>query len=407
MAEDIKLSDCPVKGQIDRNATYNGKSWQIRIKCFDENGEVDYKLKKGFLTADEANDAKETYDKEFASEARKHGFATCYAEEMSVKSYLEYYLEEILSSYCAPTTMMVYRYTLYKHILPNWKSDPMLAEVTENELNQLLDVISGTSKTAANKAREYMYLALRYAYYDEKRIHTLPKLKKCPRENKPLNILDKKEIRQLLAVAKDTEWYLEYLLALFLGLRKGEIRGLKFSDFDVDAHTVNIQRQLNHHRKFIDGTCEKVDSVQILTDPKTLHSNRVLHVPDYVWQEVLKRKAVVEANKEKYGDAYIDNHYVSCTEVGNPRGETSINTALTRLCVNNGIKHISVHGLRHCYASILLEQGYELPIISGALGHVSINTTYEMYADIIDGNKEILTYLNELYAMDEEDSLCS
>ena len=33
--------------------------------------------------------------------------------------------------------------------------------------------------------------------------------------------------------------------------------------------------------------------------------------------------------------------------------------------------------------------------------------TYEMYADIIDGNKEILTYLNELYAMDEEDSLCS
>lgn len=407
MAEYSKISDCPVKGQIDRKATFNGKSWQIRIKCFDENGEVDYKLKKGFLTADEANDAKEVHDKEFASEARKHGFATCYAEEMSVKSYFEYYLEEILSSYCAPTTMMVYRYTLYKHIFPNWKSDPMLAEVTENELNQLLDVISGTSKTAANKAREYMYLALRYAYYDEKRIHTLPKLKKCPRENKPLNILDKKEIRQLLAVAKDTEWYLEYLLALFLGLRKGEIRGLKFSDFDVDAHTVNIQRQLNHHRKFIDGTCEKVDSVQILTDPKTLHSNRVLHVPDYVWQEVLKRKAVVEANKEKYGDAYIDNDYVSCTEVGNPRGETSINTALTRLCVNNGIKHISVHGLRHCYASILLEQGYELPIISGALGHVSINTTYEMYADIIDGNKEILTYLNELYAMDEEDSLCS
>lgn len=407
MAEYSKISDCPVKGQIDRKATFNGKSWQIRIKCFDENGEVDYKLKKGFLTADEANDAKEVHDKEFASEARKHGFATCYAEEMSVKSYFEYYLEEILSSYCAPTTMMVYRYTLYKHILPNWKSDPMLAEVTENELNQLLDVISGTSKTAANKAREYMYLALRYAYYDEKRIHTLPKLKKCPRENKPLNILDKKEIRQLLAVAKDTEWYLEYLLALFLGLRKGEIRGLKFSDFDVDAHTVNIQRQLNHHRKFIDGTCEKVDSVQILTDPKTLHSNRVLHVPDYVWQEVLKRKVVVEAHKEKYGDAYIDNDYVSCTEVGNPRGETSINTALTKLCVNNGIKHISVHGLRHCYASILLEQGYELPIISGALGHVSINTTYEMYADIIDGNKEILTYLNELYAMDEEDSLCS
>lgn len=408
MAEYSRISDCPVKGQIDRNATYNGKSWQIRYKCFDEKGEIKYKVKKGFLTADEANEAKKVYDKAYASEARKRGFATCYAKDMSAKSYFEYYLEEILSSYCAPTTMMVYRYTLYNHILPNWKSDPMLAEVTENELNQLLDVIRGTSKTAANKAREYMYLALRHAFYFEKRIKTLPKLRKCPREKKPLNTLNKDEIRQLLAAAKNTEWYLEYLLALFLGLRKGEIRGLKFSDFDEATHTVSIQRQLNHHSKFIDGTCKKIDSVQILTDPKTVHSNRVLHVPDYVWQEVLKRKAVVEANRKKYGDTYIDNDYVSCTEVGNPRGETSINTALTRLCVNNGMKHISVHGLRHCYASILLEQGYELSIISGVLGHVSINTTYVMYADISDGDTEILTYLNELYAMDdEEDSLCS
>lgn len=42
-----KIADiCPVKGQIDRNARFNGISWQIRIKLFDENKEVQYKLKK-------------------------------------------------------------------------------------------------------------------------------------------------------------------------------------------------------------------------------------------------------------------------------------------------------------------------------------------------------------------------
>ena len=44
-----KIADiCPVKGQIDRNARFNGISWQIRIKLFDENKEVQYKLIKGF-----------------------------------------------------------------------------------------------------------------------------------------------------------------------------------------------------------------------------------------------------------------------------------------------------------------------------------------------------------------------
>jgi site-specific recombinase XerD len=48
-----------------------------------------------------------------------------------------------------------------------------------------------------------------------------------------------------------------------------------------------------------------------------------------------------------------------------------------------------------------LEQGYELPVISAMLGHSSINTTYEYYTDVIEGNTEILTCLNELYAMDD------
>ena len=129
-----KIADiCPVKGQIDRNARINCISWQIRIKLFDENKEVQYKLKKGFSTADEANAAKEKYDSDFKREARRYGLATEYSKDLSLKAYLEYFLEEILTSYCQATTMMVYRYTLYRHILPDWKSDTMLAKVTDKE----------------------------------------------------------------------------------------------------------------------------------------------------------------------------------------------------------------------------------------------------------------------------------
>jgi tyrosine recombinase xerC-like len=399
-----KIADiCPVKGQIDRNARFNGISWQIRIKLFDENKEVQYKLKKGFLTADEANDVKEKYDSDFKRDARRYGLATEYSKDLSLKAYLEYFLEEILASYCQATTMMVYRYTLYKHILPDWKSDTMLAKVTDEELNQLLDAVAKTSKIAANKAREFLYLALRHAYYNEKRINNLPILKKCPRPKQKVNTLNKEELRKLLEVASKSNWYLEILLALFLGLRKGEIRGLKFSDFDDEQQTVMIQRQLSVDKEYYDSTYEKKTSKPVIKAPKTKNSVRRLHVPDYVWAEVLKRKDTIEARKNCIGDKYVDNDYVSCDELGKPRGETSINTALNKLCKRNGIKHMTVHGLRHCYASILLELGYDLPTISGLLGHSSVNTTYEMYAEVIDGNSEILTCLNELYAMDEED----
>ena len=238
---------------------------------------------------------------------------------------------------------------------------------------------------------------------NEKRINNLPMLKKCPRPKQKVNTLNKEELRKLLEVTSKSNWYLEILLALFLGLRKGEIRGLKFSDFDEEQQTVMIQRQLSVDKEYYDLTYEKKSSKYVVKAPKTKNSVRKLHVPDYVWAEVLKRKDTIEAQKNCAGEKYVDNDYVSCDELGKPRGETSINTALNKLCKRNGIKHMTVHGLRHCYASILLELGYDLPTISGLLGHSSINTTYEMYAEVIDGNSEILTCLNELYAMDEED----
>lgn len=403
MAENSKLVDAPFKGQIEGNATYNGTSWQIRIKALLEDGTVKYAPKKGFNTSDDANKAKEEYDKAFEVAARRQGLSTVLDGNMSVHNYFKYYLENILGSYCEPSTEMVYRYTLYKYILPSWEKDIQLEMVSEDELNQVLQVLSKESAIAASKAREFMYLALKHAYYKEKRIATLPKMQKCTRPNATVNVLNKCEIKKLLMVASKTNWYLEILLALFVGLRKGEILGLKFTDFDESSQSVKISRQLSVSTSFVEGSYNILSSEKIEKAPKTDNSVRVLHVPDYVWAEVQKRKAYVDANKEKFGDKYSDNGYVSCTELGKSRGISSLNTTLTKLCARNGIKHITVHGLRHCYASILFEQKYELPIISALLGHSSVNTTYEFYVDIIEANNEILTCLNELYAIDSEE----
>lgn len=404
MAECSELDSCPIKGQIVGNATYNGKSWQIRIKIMLEDGKIKYTVKKGFSNPEDANQSKEEFDRAFERDARRQGLATTMAMNMSVQDYLKYYLEEILGSYCAPSTEMVYRYTLYKHILPNWDKNIQLELLREDELNQLLETLEKESVTTASKAREFMYLAFKHACNKEKRISRIPRMKKCPRSEASVNVLNKNEIKELLAAASKTNWYLEILLALFVGLRKSEILGLKFSDFDEVSQSVSISRQLAVSAVYEEGSYKKLSSERIEKAPKTHNSVRIIHVPDYVWQELDKRRASVEKDKERLGSGYCDAGYVSCTEDGHPRGVSSLNTTLTKLCARNGIKHMTVHGLRHCYASILLEQKYELPVISALLGHSSINTTYEFYADIIEANSEIITCLNELYAVDDEES---
>lgn len=404
MAENCQMMDDPIKGTIVKNAKFNGSNWQIRVKSYEENGDIRYRVIKGFSTAEEANLQKAEFDRKFERDARRWGMASTVAADISVQEYLKYYLEEVLGSYCEPSTEMVYRYTLYKHILPHWVKETRLSLVNSDEINQLLEVLASESRIAANKAREFLYLALKHACNNEKRIAHIPMMRKCPRPNPKVNILTKEEMKKLLEAASGTEWYFEVLLALFMGLRKGEILGLKFADFDAKTQTVSISRQLATNAVYETGGYRRVSSEKTEKPPKTDNSIRILHVPDYVWNEFEKRCRRIEKEKQAAGEKYEDHDYVSCTKLGKPRGTASFNIALSKLCARNGIKHMTVHGLRHCYASILLEQKYELPVISALLGHSSINTTYEFYADIIEANNEILTCLNELYAVENEES---
>ncbi len=56
--------------------------------------------------------------------------------------------------------------------------------------------------------------------------------------------MNKEELSKLLLFAQYDNWYVEILLAVFCGLRKGEIMGLKFEDFDFDENIIRIRRQL-------------------------------------------------------------------------------------------------------------------------------------------------------------------
>ena len=190
---------------------------------------------------------------------------------------------------------------------------------------------------------------------------------------------------------------------MFCGLRKGEIRGLKFGDFNYEKKTVRISRQLANKYELSSNEFKIKKLTFVEKDPKTPNSFRTLRVPDIIWKELDKRKKLIEIRKNTLKENYIDKDYISCQDNGLPHGGTSLNKYIENQCKKNSIPKITVHGLRHLYATILIEQGVPIPKISALLGHSSVHTTFDFYLDVISEKEKITAFMNNTFAMEESE----
>lgn len=316
-----------------------------------------------------------------------------------LKDYLIYWHEEILSQRVESTTRTLAAYVIYDWVIPNIENDIKMRYVNVEYMDELLERVSRCCASAGNTSRTYLNIAFSDAVaegYITRNI--IPNTKPYKRKPSKIRVLKKEKLKVFLKAASNNEWYLEFLLGLFCGLRKGEILGLKFGDFDFDAHTVNIKRQLAYDTSLEEKSNKVVSRNSIEKPPKTENSIRVLRIPDVVEREVKKRRKLVENNQIIMGNDYEDHDYISCQKNGKPHSQGAMNNALTKLCARNGLPTLTVHSLRHMFATVLIENGVPLVKISALLGHSSINTTFEYYCEVMDENDRIVDFLNEMYS---------
>ena len=378
---------------------FERNSWYYRNKSLDEYGQVKYGKKGGFNSEEAARKAYETAEKEFLAQKRKKVLEGKNRQDVMLKDYLIYWHEEILSQRVESTTQTLVAYVLYDWVIPNIENDIKMRYVNVEYMDELLERVSHCCASAGNTSRTYLNIAFSDAVaegYITRNI--IPNTKPYKRKPSKIRVLKKGKLKVFLKAASNNEWYLEFLLGLFCGLRKGEILGLKFDDFDFDAHTVSIKRQLAYDTSLEEKSIKIVSRNSIEKPPKTENSIRVLRIPDVVEREVKKRRKLVENNQIIMGNDYEDHDYISCQKNGKPHSQGAMNNALTKLCARNGLPPLTVHSLRHMFATILIENGVPLVKISALLGHSSINTTFEYYCEVMDENDKIVDFLNEMYS---------
>lgn len=381
----------------NRIAFFERGSWYHRTKELLDNGKTKYSKKGGF---DSPESAEESYWKclEKYNESVRNFNSKIIDKEIMFKDYLLFWMDNIYIDRTKSSSALVASYAIKSLIIPNLDYEVKLRFVNSEYLQDLFDRIEKISDYSGLTARSIVYIALKDAISNGFISSNPTKNTKIYKRKKPkIIIFSKVQLKRFLSYAKQDSWYLEVLLGLFCGLRKGEIMGLKFSDFDFEANTVTISRQLGYECEVEKGSWKILDTVIVEKDPKTPNSFRKLKIPQIVMDELKKRKDLINNQKESLGDEFFDNDFISCQDNGLPHGMCSLNHYLTKLCKRSSLPRITVHALRHMFATILLEQGVTLEKISGILGHTSIHTTYQYYCEVMDDKDNILAFMNNIF----------
>lgn len=190
----------------------------------------------------------------------------------------------------------------------------------------------------------------------------LPTIKKAD-----VRILYREEIQPFLNALADAplDDKVAYELALFLGLRRSEILGLKEQDVDLDGGMV-----------YVHNTRHRVDGKDYDSDTKTEKSKRVLALPDILITDIKALMRLHENLRYEHTDYLIQDGF------GGTYSPQALSQRLVKLQRAHGLPEVSLHKLRHTYASLLNESGVDMARISRELGHSNLATTMNIYTHI-------------------------
>lgn len=259
-----------------------------------------------------------------------------------------------------------YKNIVIKHILPTLGNE-YISNLTTAKLDQFIyyklnnGQLNGKGGLSAKTVRDIMtvYRSIeKYATreYEIKETHfTMPKSEK--RNLDILNNAERKRLEQYL-MYNITESNLAILLCLFTGLRIGELCGLKWSDIDFDNAIVSVRRTVQRINNC--GSSEV-----IISSPKSKTSVRDVPIPEFLID-------VLKMNK-KASELFIITGTPKPTE---PRTMQNRFKSILKVC---GIRNVNFHLLRHTYATVCIEHGFDPKTLSEILGHADASITLNRY----------------------------
>ena len=207
------------------------------------------------------------------------------------------------------------------------------------------------------------------------------------------------EANQMLADIRTEEIYPLVYVALYYGLRKSEVLGLKWDAVDFDNNTMEIKSTVVKNKTIVYKDTTKTESshqtYELLPEVKTL---------------LLGIKARQEANIDLYGAIYTPSDYIFTHPDGRLYRPDCVTRSFQRALKRHDLPVMRFHDLRHSTASILFDKGWDLESVKSWLRHADIETTSNIYLHISNGRKRLMakdmtgTFIAPYSAKDNSDA---
>ena len=314
----------PVYKNEERN------TWYCSFYYHDWQGNRKRKKKEGFRTQREAK----AFERDFLNKSKADN-------TMTFRNLVELYLEDCKTR-LKPTTLHNKESVIDSRIAPYF-NDMVISDISVTTVrkwqNELLN--KALAPTTIHKINGDLSAIMNYAV----KYYSLPfnPVARCGSIGKTkadtMQFWTLEEFNQFIAAVKKPEFHLLFELLFYTGLREGEALALTLNDFDFNTNELSITKNL-----------VRIKGKDIIQTPKTPKSIRKIAIPGFLCNDVKEYVNTIYGYKPEQR-LFLTN---KCT----------ITYQMNRYCQLSGVKKIRIHDIRHSHASLLVELGFPILLIS-------------------------------------------
>lgn len=295
---------------------------------------------------------------------------------ITLAGWLEYWMDQIITPSRAETTAYGYRKIIENHLIPALGDVP-LQQLSPTQIQRYYTMLlrdKGLSARTIRRHHDLLSSSLRQAVRQDMLI-------RCPTDRvEPPRVVPTEarfygaeDLKRLYQESEGTWLEPVVKLAGGLGLRREELCGLRWCSVDFEQRLIHIREART-----------AAGATIIQKETKNRSSTRTLYMTDEL-EALLRRESLRQAeNRKRLGKSWPDTGLVLVNSEGQPYSPNNISEAFHRFIQKKGLPEITLHGLRHTFATVASAQGAPLFEIGRALGHSSPSTTGRIYTHLVD-----------------------